>query len=98
MPLLEAFVRIANAGDFGKIDSFRGMGRARDGNNYAFSWQNGGELVITPIAKLSRPGEVILTGLLDYQTINRIRNFPLFHLRGDADNFVRDPAMPEDEL
>jgi hypothetical protein len=79
--LLEAFARIAESGDFGRIHAFEGVGRDCDGKEYAFRWARGGPLAIGPGCANGRAGHVLLRGRLDFETINRIRNFPLFHLR-----------------
>ena len=80
--LLEAFAEIAEDGGFGKIDSFRGTGRHPDGKEYAFQWEKGAKLQISPGRVDVGSGYLVLKGRLDYGTINRIRNFPLFHTRG----------------
>lgn len=80
--LLEAFAGIAEDGGFGKIDAFRGVGRDVAGKEYAFEWNKGGTLQLTPGTVDLGSGYLNLKGELDYCTINRIRNFPLFHTRG----------------
>ena len=84
LPLLEAFATVAEAGDFGKINGFQGVGRTRDKEAYAFNWAKGQNLVIEKTEPREDAGYMMLQGRLDFETINRIRNFRLFHLRGNV--------------
>ncbi|OPZ91471.1 MAG: hypothetical protein BWY73_01082 [candidate division TA06 bacterium ADurb.Bin417] len=84
LSLLKAFAAICEKGGFGRIDSFNGAGRIRSGAWYRFQWQKGRPLKIetTEAGAADEAGGLLLKGELDFFTINRIRNFPLFHLRG----------------
>lgn len=80
--LLEAFAQLCGQGLFGRIASFKGAGRTRTGARCGFEWIKGGRLRIRPSKAMHGAGGIVLKGQLDFQTINRIRNFPIFHLRG----------------
>ncbi|HNQ36193.1 MAG TPA: hypothetical protein PKN80_09050 [bacterium] len=83
LSLLKAFAAICEKGGFGRIDSFTGAGRIRSGARYRFQWRKGAPLEIKADQESSEAaGGLVLKGKLDFFTINRIRNFPLFHLRG----------------
>jgi hypothetical protein len=79
--ILEKFSEICEQGGFGKIDSFSGCGISRRGSEYVFNWEHGKKLQIQKATVALNPGYIILKGELDFNSINRIRNFPLFHLR-----------------
>ena len=82
LDMLRAFAHVAEAGDFGDIRSFHGVGRTPDKKAYAFQWKKGEDLHIEKTGRLKSGGQVILKGDLDFATINRVRNFRLFHMRG----------------
>jgi len=81
LPLLQGFLHIASRGDLGKIDSITGVGRTDDGRAYSFRWKRGGHALVRKSAPIQNAGHARIAGRLDFETINRIRNFPLFHLR-----------------
>lgn len=81
---LEAFARVASSGDLGPIDAFEGKTRYRDGQGWQFSWQRGGKLAVRPCKPPPDSGRMVLVGRFDFEKANRIRNFPLFHLRDEA--------------
>lgn len=83
LPLLRRFMALVAEGDLGAIDSLRGAGRAKDGRAYSFHWRRGGRAVVRKAGPMATAGCVILTGRLDFETVNRIRNFPLFHIRSE---------------
>jgi hypothetical protein len=81
-PLLRRFIEIAARGDFGEIDSISGTGRDDRGRTYSFHWKRGGRACVRASGQPGNSaGGLRLTGRLDFTTVNRIRNFPLFHLR-----------------
>lgn len=79
---LKTFAEICKNGGFGNIESFIGEGPTRNGGFYSFTWEKHKKLNLQKRKEACMPGFIILKGSLDYFTINRIRNFKLFHMHG----------------
>lgn len=84
LPWLRALAEIAQAGGLGVVQAFAGAGRTPAGRGVRFGWRRGGRLAIGPAKGVRPPGAIRFRGLLDFETVNRLRNFPLFHLCHDA--------------
>lgn len=81
---LRALAVIAQSGGFGVVRAFGGMGRTPEGRGVCFKWKKNGRLVIRSVCGVQMPGVIRFRGTMEFETVNRLRNFPVFHFRDEA--------------